>query len=191
MNTRNLILSLSDGAIDRGSFKHVLRCRRNSATRLDAMSACRRRGTIEGSPGLSPDPAGGSAGDRSGGSPSITWYLTERSGCGRNVGRRWRCRLRRLRLRGWPAGRRRTPAAVLLAGLRCGGVPLAPARPAPVNWRRRGCRVKARSGVAWKARRRLVSGATAGSGFFCRLLPTSRYRPRSARRSPNRTDAPR
>ena len=46
------------------------------------MSACVDAGPSNGSPGLPPDPAGGSAGDRSGGSPSITWYLMEMSGWG-------------------------------------------------------------------------------------------------------------
>jgi hypothetical protein len=73
-------MTLSDGAIDAGSFEQVLRRRRNCATRLDSMSAAVEAVASMPSPGFSPDEDGG--GGNSLGSPSITWYFTVRSGSG-------------------------------------------------------------------------------------------------------------
>ena len=73
ISTRSVTLTLSEGAIESGSFEHVLRWRRNSVMRLDAMSAVFDAGASK-----SPDLAWG----KSGGRPSSTWYLMERSGSG-------------------------------------------------------------------------------------------------------------
>src|SRR6202158_5143952 len=47
MSTRNLILIFSEGAMVSGNFEHVLRWRRNSVTRLDAISAFADAGGVE------------------------------------------------------------------------------------------------------------------------------------------------
>ena len=60
---------LSEAAIDSGNVEQVLRWRRNSATSSDPTSAFWIAGASKPSAG------------RSWGSPSATWYLTERSGC--------------------------------------------------------------------------------------------------------------
>src|SRR6266404_7023638 len=76
ISTRNVTLTLSEGAIESGSFEHVLRWRRNSVMRPDAISAVFDAGASKSS-----DLASGEGG-RSGGRPSSTWYLMERSGPG-------------------------------------------------------------------------------------------------------------
>src|SRR4029453_16193842 len=76
ISTRSVTLTLSEGVIESGSFEHVLRCRRNTVMRLDAMSA-----VLDAGASKSPDLASG-GGARSGGRPSSTWYLMERSGSG-------------------------------------------------------------------------------------------------------------
>src|SRR3981081_4770105 len=70
MNTRSVILILSEGATDAGSFEHVLRRRRNSVTRLDATSAVFDAGASKASPGL--------ARGRSCGRHRTTWDMVEK-----------------------------------------------------------------------------------------------------------------
>jgi hypothetical protein len=72
-------MTLSDGAIDAGSFEQLLRRRRNCATRLDSTSAAVEAVASTPSPGL---PAGEDGGGNSPGRPSITWYFTVTSGSG-------------------------------------------------------------------------------------------------------------
>src|SRR5258706_16436390 len=47
ISTRNVTLTLSEGAIESGSFEHVLRWRRNSVMRPDAISAAFEAGAPE------------------------------------------------------------------------------------------------------------------------------------------------
>ena len=172
---------------DAGSFGQVLRCRRNSATRLLAISAASVAGASKLSPVLSRACGGAAAGRRQiRRQPQQHLIFDRQIGLGRLVGRRGR-RWVAVRSRGWRLGR----GGVARAACFCGG--------AQVGGCADGGGALAAAGLS--SREKSGCGVGVGSGFFSaaagsqelaavRQYPAaSRFRPEFARRSPRRTDA--